>query len=62
MASAGEMSALRNYYLSRGYADEEVYGTSYGKGKLDDTDDIALKCVHVKGVSSVKAASRSALL
>ncbi|KAH7719497.1 Protein LIPS-15 [Aphelenchoides avenae] len=49
-ATAGELTPLREYFLKRGYADEEVYGTSYGNGKLSDLSEISLKCINSKGV------------
>ncbi|KAH7715019.1 Protein LIPS-17 [Aphelenchoides avenae] len=48
--TAGEMTPVLDYYLQHGYAESEVYATTYSVGGLQDQPDTSMKCVFAKEI------------
>lgn len=50
--SAGTFSRIQQYFLKNGYADEEVYGTTYGDAGKTNVLFVTMQCHYVKIVSA----------
>jgi len=51
--NAGSLGRIQHFFLEHGYADEEVYGTTYGDGGTTDMLFNSMNCHYMKVVSGV---------